>query len=103
MNCFRYFGYKSFAEVDRLTIPEYRLLMEAERMKQIDRDYRNHLQAFLNFSVQAEKKAGKGKTRPVYSRFEKFYNYEKEIEKAKNSGKSKSRLSGLGKFLKKGG
>lgn len=103
LNCFRYFGYKNFAEVDQITLPEYRLLMEAERLKQVDMDYRNHLQAFLNFAVKGEKKAGKNKTRPVYSRFEKFFNYEKAIEKAKNNGKAKSRLSGLSKFLKKGG
>ena len=96
-------SYKSFAEVDQITLPEYRLLMEAERLKQVDMDYRNHLQAYLNFAVKAEKRAGKNKTRPVYSRFERFFDYDKAVERAKNSGKSKSRLSGLNKFLKKGG
>jgi len=94
--------FKSFAEVDRLTIPEYTLLMEAVRLKQVDCDYRNHLQAFLNFAVKAEKKTGKGKSKPVYGKFKKFYNYEKELEKAKNHGAEKSRFSGFGKFLKKG-
>lgn len=42
--------------------------MEAVRLKQVDLDYRNHLQAFLNFAVKAEKKAGKNKTKPVYTR-----------------------------------
>lgn len=93
--------FKSFAEVDRLTIPEYRLLMEAVRLKQVDLDYRNHLQAFLNFSVKAEKKAGKNKTKPVYSKFKKFYDYEKEVEKVSKKNE-KSRFSGIGKFLKKG-
>lgn len=97
--------FKSFSEVDRLTIPEYKLLMEAVRLKQVDKDYRNHLQAFLNFAVKAEKKAGKNKSRPVYSRFKKFYDYEKEIEKAKNPDQSekKSIFSGLSKFLKEKG
>ena len=93
--------FKSFAEVDRLTIPEYRLLMEAVRLKQVDLDYRNHLQAFLNFSVKAEKKSGKNKSKPVYSKFKKFYDYEKEVEKVSKNNK-KSRFSGIGKFLKKG-
>ena len=70
-------GFKSFAEVDRLTIPEYQLLMEAARLRQIDQDYRNHLQAFLNFAVTARKKTT-GRQVP-------------------------SRLSGLSKFFKKGG
>lgn len=102
MNCFRYLDFKSFAEVDRLTIPEYELLMEAVRLKQVDADYRNHLQAFLNFAVKAEKKTGKNKSRPVYTRFKRFYDYEAELEKAKSGGKTQSRFSGIGKFLKKG-
>ena len=102
LNCFRYLDFKSFAEVDRLTIPEYNLLMEAVQLKQIDTDYRNHLQAFLNFAVKAEKKAGKGKTKPVYRKFKQFYDYEDEVQKITKKDKGKSRFSGIGKFLKKG-
>ena len=74
MNCFRYLDFKSFAEVDCLTIPEYNLLMEAAKLKMIDMDYRNHLQAFLNFAVKAEKRTGKGKSKPVYTKFKQFFN-----------------------------
>ena len=102
MNCFRYLDYKSFEEVDRLTIPEYELLMDAVRLKEVDKDYRNHLQAYLNFAVKAEKKAGKGKSRPVYRRFKQFFDYEKALEKVTNKGEEKSKFSGIGKFLKKG-
>lgn len=94
--------FKSFAEVDRLTIPEYNLLMEAVQLKQVDTDYRNHLQAYLNFAVKAEKKAGKGKTKPVYKKFKQFYDYEEEVQKITKKDKGKSRFSGIGKFLKKG-
>ena len=94
--------FKSFSEVDRLTIPEYNLLMEATRLKQVDMDYRNHLQAYLNFAVKAEKKAGKNKSKPVYSRFKKFYDYEKEIGKITGKSKESSIVSGMSKFLKKG-
>lgn len=76
--------------------------MESVRLKQVDKDYRNHLQAFLNFAVKAEKKTGKNKTKPVYSKFKRFYDYEKEIEKAKNNGTTKSRFSGIGKLLQRG-
>lgn len=85
-----------------MTIPEYTLLMKAVRLKQVDCDYRNHLQAFLNFAVKAEKKSGKGKSRPVFSKFKRFYDYEKEISKVINKNDEKSRFSGIGKFLKKG-
>ena len=59
MSCFRFLGFTSFDQVDRLTIPEYNLLMQAVRLRQVDLDYRNHLQAFLSFAVQAEKRVGK--------------------------------------------
>lgn len=75
--------------------------MQAVKLKQVDTDYRNHLQAFLNFVVKAEKKSGK-KSKPVYTRFKKFYNYEKEIEKAKGNN-GDNRFSGIGSLLKKGG
>lgn len=76
--------------------------MEAARLKEIDKDYRNHLQAWLNRSVKAEKKAGKNKTKPVYTRFKQFYDYEKHLGKVKGESNKKSRFSGIGEFLKKG-
>lgn len=94
--------FKSFSEVDKLTIPEYNLLMDAIRLKQVDMDYRNHLQAFLNFSVKAEKKAGKNKSKPVYSRFKKFYDYEKEIAKITKKGNENGIASSMSRFLRKG-
>ena len=93
---------KSFSEVDRLTIPEYKLLMEAIKLQQVDKDYRNHLQAFLNFAVKAKRKAGKNKMKPVYTRFEKFYNYEAEINRVRKK-KTESRFWGLTKHLRGGG
>jgi hypothetical protein len=102
LNCFRFLDFRSFEQVDRLTIPEYELLMEAVRLKQVDKDYRNHLQAFLNFAVKAEKKTGKNKSKPVYSKFKRFYDYESEVKKVTSKGGEKSRFTGIGKLLKKG-
>jgi hypothetical protein len=99
LDLFRYHGFKSFAEVDSISIAEYELLMQAARLKEVDRDYRNHLQAFLCFAVQATK--GK-KNKPVFTKFKKFYDYEQALEKAKIKDDKKSRFSGFGKFLKKG-
>ena len=70
----------------------------------LDDSLREHRQAFLNLAVQAQKKAGKGKTRPVYRRFKQFFDYDKELDKLKSRKKQKkSRFSGIGKLLKKGG
>ena len=79
-------------------------MMEACQLKMVDDNYRVHWQAFLNFAVQAKKKVGKRKEKPVYSRFDKFFDYEKEIKKAKNKkAEKKERFSGIGKLLRKEG
>ena len=75
--------------------------MEAVQLKQIDMDYREHLQAWLNRAVKAEK--GKGKhIKPVFTKFNQFYNYKDEIAKVKKTERKKSRFSGIGKLLSKG-
>lgn len=76
--------------------------MEAARLKEIDKDYRNHLQAWLNRLVKAEKKVGKNKIEPVFTKFEQFYDYEKHLGKVKGGNNKKSRFSGIGELLKKG-
>lgn len=77
-------------------------MMEAATLREVDKDYRNHLQAFLGFAVQATKRAGKNKTKPVYSRFDKFYNYEREINRVRGV-KKPDRFAGVKKFLQRGG
>lgn len=64
-------------------------------------DYRNHLQAFLNFAVKAEKKSGK-KSKPVFTKFKRFYDYEKELAKVTNKSSERSRFAGIGRLLNKG-
>ena len=90
--------------MDRLTLAEYDVLVHAERLKAVDRDYRAHWQAFLNYQVQAEKKTG-GKTRPVYTTFSKFFDYEKAIRAVEDpkAPKESGHLEGVGALLKKGG
>lgn len=76
--------------------------MEAASLKEMDRDYRNHLQAFLNFAAKATRKNG----RPVYSNFKKFYNYEKEERlrrKHRKNYNKRNRLPELSKYLRKEG
>ena len=101
INCFRYLGFTSFSQVDQLTIAQCDILMEAVDLMMLDRGFHEHRQAFLNLAVQAQKKAGKGKTRPVYRRFQQFFDYDRELAKVKNRRKKKkSRFSGIGKLLK---
>lgn len=64
----------------------------------LDESLHEHRQAFLNFAVKAEKKAGKGKTKPVYKRFRQFFDFDKELKKMKNRRKP-SRFTGITKLL----
>lgn len=101
VDCFRRYGFTSFDQVDRLTIAEYNIIVEAERLKMIDEDYRNHLQAYLTFRAQGMKKSGKYGQKPVFKTFRSFYDYEKEIKKAEEKPRTDSRFVGLSRFLKK--
>lgn len=103
LSCFRFLDFTSFDQVDRLTIPEYNLLMKAVRLRQVDLDYRNHLQAFLSFAVQAEKRVGKNKSRPVYRTFRKFYDYDAEQERVLGQREPDDRFAALKQFLREGG
>lgn len=80
------------------------MLMEAERLKQVDIDYRVHLLAWLTFAAKATK--GKGKNiKPVYKNFKLFFNYEDELENAQKPAEEKGgkpRFAGIGKIFKKG-
>lgn len=103
INCFRYLGFTSFDQVDQLTIAQYEVMIEALDLRMLDRDFHEHRQAFLNLAVQAQKKTGKGKTKPVYGKFRQFFDYNAELAKIKNrEKKKKNRFSGIGRLLKKG-
>lgn len=92
---------KSFDEVDRVTLPEYRLLIKAAEYSEVDKDYRNHMQAYLDFVAQAKRKKGKGEA-PVYTTFRKFYDYEKELDKIENPKKPDERFLGIKSIITKG-
>ena len=79
-----------------MTIAQYEIMLEALEYQIVDDEYRAHRQAFLNFTVQAEKKSGK-KTVPVYRRFRQFFDLDKELRKIKNRRKP-SRFAGITKL-----
>lgn len=99
MTCFRYLGFKNLDQVDNITPYEYRLLMKSKELEMVDEEYRIHLQAYLNMSAQAKRRAGK-KVKPVYTTFNKFYNYQKALDRVMGV-KRKSKFDELAKFINK--
>lgn len=74
MNCFRYFGMKSFDEVDYVLLEEYALLMKSYSLRKLDKERDMHKQAYLNLAVESTDKSGK---KTAYPTFEKFFDYDK--------------------------
>lgn len=92
--------FKSFEDINKMTFEEYEIAMKAARLKQVDLDYRNHLQAFLNFAAQATKKSGKNKLKPVYSKFAKFFNFEEAEQRAKHGKENNKMVNNYMQYLK---
>lgn len=91
--CIRYFGL-TFEEIDRLTIPEYQMLIKAHELAEVDRANVRHQQAWLTVSAGATKKDG----RPVYKKFKDFFDYENELRKLERPKPNK--FSNLSKHMK---
>lgn len=83
-----------------MTIPQYEILIKALNRKNVDKEFYQHRQAFLNFSVQSQRKAGKSKTKPVYNTFKKFYDYEKRLKEVENMGKKSKIFRAISSFRK---
>lgn len=98
MTCFRYLNFKSLEQVDNITPYEYRLLMKSKKLQIVDKQYEIHLQAYLNMSAQARRRAGK-KMKPVYTKFDKFFDYQKQLDRVMGI-KKKSKFDGLAQFIK---
>lgn len=95
-NCLRYFNLK-IEEIDRLTLPEYDLLMEAYNLREIDRADERHQQAWLGVVAGATKKDGK----PVYKKYPSFFDKDAEEEKLREkTKKKKGKFDALSRHLK---
>lgn len=88
-DCIRYLDL-TIEEIDRLTLPDIELLMNAQRLKEVDKSRDMHLLAWLSVSAGATKKDGK----PVYKKFTDFFKYKEKEETKPN------RFSNLSKHLK---
>ena len=93
-SCIRYFDL-TFEEIDRLTIPEYELMIKAYELKEVDKANERHQLAWLTVSAGATKKDG----RPVYRKYKDFFDYEKEVKRLERP-KPESKFSNLSKHMK---
>ena len=76
--CFRYLGYTTFEQVDRLTMAEFNLSCRciSENLEEIE--YDRHWRAYLNMAAQSVVVSRNGKSqRMKYPNFKSFYDREK--------------------------
>lgn len=92
-DCIRYFG-MSFDEIDRLTIPEYKILMKAQAYIEVDKEHERSRTAWLTMAASATKKDGK----PVYKHYTDFFDYEAELKRIDK--KPSDKFNNLSKHLK---
>lgn len=87
-----------------MTFSEYEVRLKAFRLKQLDKMYDMHIQAWINQSVTSTKTQGK-KEVPVYKTFKDFFDYEaKEKELLGIKTIKKQYINDTrSQFLKKGG
>ena len=83
----------SFDEINRLTIPEYNILMRALELRNIDEANERHNLAWLIMAAGAMKKDGK----PVYKNYTDFFDYEAKL---RTTERKPSKFSRLSKHLK---
>ncbi|WP_294731086.1 hypothetical protein [uncultured Faecalibaculum sp.] len=92
-------------QVLNLDMKEYRLLCEAQELKNIDRQFWIHLQAFVNNKATLRDRKGK----LIYGRFEKLFDYEAALSRKDRKKRQEKpmnpRLENMKRFLKlrKGG
>lgn len=85
-----------------MTLREYNIHMRALDLAEVDRLYHIHMQAFQNVRAKAQKKVGRGKAKPAFSRFRQFFDYEKELRKLQKE-KKRSRYSDLMDYYRQEG
>ena len=88
VNCFRYFNFTSFEQVDRLTVAQYNVMMEALELKCLT-EISKHTGRHILICCACRTK-NRQKTVPVYKKFQKFFDYERELENLKKKRTKKT-------------
>lgn len=75
--------------------------MKAHRLKEVDREYEIHLQAWANQVVKKTKMQGKDKIVPVYKDFKQFYDYDRRINEVLGTDKNHAQEEKLKRIAKR--
>ena len=84
LNSLAYLGFSSMREIEKMTLNEYLIRMEAFQLQTIKRNEELAYQAWLNQQVQATTGSPKN-PKPKFKEFRKFFNSEKMIDEVRSS------------------
>ena len=84
MNSLAYLGFSSMREIEKMTLNEYLIRMEAFQLQTIKRNEELAYQAWLNQQVQATTGSSKN-PKPKFKEFRKFFDSEKMIDEVRSS------------------
>ncbi len=83
LNAFAYLGFSDIWKIERMTLVEYELRMEAYQLKQVDRQNEIAQQAWLNQQVQAT--TGSKNPKPKYQTFDDFFDKKAAIDNVRSN------------------
>ncbi len=84
LNSLAYLGFSSMREIEKMTLNEYLIRMEAFQLQTIKRNEELAYQAWLNQQVQATTGSPKN-PKPKFKEFRKFFDSEKMIDEVRSS------------------
>ena len=84
LNSLAYLGFSSMREIEKMTLNEYLIRMEAFQLQTIKRNEELAYQAWLNQQVQATTGSPKN-PKPKFKECRKFFNSEKMIDEVRSS------------------
>ena len=84
LNSLAYLGFSSMREIEKMTLNEYLIRMEAFQLQTIKRNEEIAYQAWLNQQVQATTGSPKN-PKPKFKEFRKFFDSEKMIDEVRSS------------------
>lgn len=100
----RYCGIYDPDTIGRITLNQYRQMMMASKLQNLDDLYKIHLQAWTHQQAKATKEVGAGKNKrsvPVYKKFEDFFDYEAALEEVTGESFKKEETPEMTDFLSK--
>lgn len=84
LNSLAYLGFSSMREIEKMTLNEYLIRMEAFQLQTIKRNEEIAYQAWLNQQVQATTGSPKN-PKPKFKEFRKFFDSERMIDEVRSS------------------